>query len=315
MCSYTKVNGTHASENKWLLTDVLRGEWGFDGLVMSDWGAVRDRVAGVKAGLDLDMPGGVLANRASIVGAVESGELSLEELDLAVANVLKLVADSRKVRADVLEKNGVGEGEQSKNGAVVSAEKDMNALLRDHNDMAADMATDCAVLLKNEGILPLNRHQKVLIVGELFEEMRYQGAGSSGICPKYLTSPRQAFDQAGEAYTYAQGYHASTHRADEELVDEVLREAEKADVILFFGGLTERFESEGFDRKDLSMPENQLKLLEQLYEQSPEIVVILFGGSPMELPFADEVDGATYVTLSARSLYTIQGFSVKLDEE
>ena len=291
MCSYNKVNGTHASENKWLLTDVLRGEWGFDGLVMSDWGAVRDRVAGVKAGLDLDMPGGVLANRASIVGAVESGELSLEELDLAVANVLKLVAGSRKVRADVLEKNGVGEGEQSKTGEDVSAEKDMNALLRDHNDMAADMATDCAVLLKNEGILPLNRHQKVLIVGELFEEMRYQGAGSSGICPKYLTSPRQAFDQAGEAYTYAQGYHASTHRADEELVDEVLREAEKADVILFFGGLTERFESEGFDRKDLSMPENQLKLLEQLYEQSPEIVVILFGGSPMELPFADEVDG------------------------
>ena len=240
-----------------------------------------------------------------------------------------LVADSRKnKKADTLvseidaSEPGMvenGEAEHESFREVILENKDIDSLLRDHNDLAADMATDCAVLLKNEGVLPLNRGQKVLIVGELFEEMRYQGAGSSGICPQYLTSPKQAFDQAGEVYTYTQGYHASTHRVDEKLVEEVLREAETADVVLFFGGLTERFESEGFDRRDLSMPENQLKLLAQLCElyrgqtqereqelfqgqhqkafpelsgeSEKKIVAVLFGGSPMELPFAETVDG------------------------
>lgn len=309
MCSYNKVNGIHASENKWLLTDVLRGEWGFDGLVMSDWGAVRDRVAGVKAGLDLDMPGGVLANRGAIVRAARSGELSMEELDRAVANVLKLVTDARSKkirkwengnRRDSLEQGGDGvehsgqDLEQSGKQDCADntgIEKKVDALLLEHNNLAAEMAADCAVLLKNEGVLPLTGNQNILVVGELFEQMRYQGAGSSGLCPRYLTSPRQAFDHAGTAYTYAKGYRESTHRADEELVEEALRAAEKADVVLFFGGLTELFESEGFDRKDLSIPENQLALIDQLCALEKKVVVVLFGGSPVELPFEEKVAG------------------------
>ena len=284
MCSYNKVNGTHASENKWLLTDVLRGEWGYDGLVMSDWGAVKDRVAGVKAGLDLDMPGGVLANRNAIVSAAESGALSMEDLDRAVANVLKLVSDARGFDEERKEKR-----------------KDIDVLLKEHDELAAEMAADCAVLLKNDGVLPLAGHQSVLVVGELFEQMRYQGAGSSGLSPKYAVSPKQAFDRAGTVYTYAKGYRESTHRADEELVEEALAAAESADVILFFGGLTELFESEGFDRKDLSIPENQLTLIDQLCALKKKVVVVLFGGSPMELPFEENVSGILNMFLPGQS--------------
>lgn len=294
MCSYNKVNGIHASENKWLLTDVLRHEWGFDGLVMSDWGAVVDRVAGIKAGLDLDMPGAILANRRAIIAAAESGELSMEDLDRAVGNVLKLVADAQRSAACVEGGDctlGNRNSELSSETGNGRKKKSMEELLKEHDALTADMATDCAVLLKNEGVLPLKSGSKVLVVGDLFEKMRYQGAGSSGISPKYLTSPKEAFDRAGVNYTFARGYSEMTHEPDQTLESKAVAAAAEADVILFFGGLTELFESEGFDRSDLRMPENQLGLIARLGQTGKQVVAVLFGGSPMELPFADQVSG------------------------
>ena len=268
MCSYNKVNGTHASENPWLLTDVLRGEWGYDGLVMSDWGAVRDRVAGVRAGLDLDMPGGVWENRRSIIQAAENGTLSREALDRAVTNVLNLVASFENLpphRADLAK------------------------LLRDHLEMATEMACDSAVLLKNDGVLPLRRDEKVLVVGDLFEKMRYQGAGSSALNPAHLITPAKAFAAAGHTYEFVRGYREKEDAVDVDLEIEALSAAKQADTVLFFGGLTELFESEGYDRRDISLPDNQLSLIRKLCAADKRVVVVLFGGGVVELPFEENV--------------------------
>jgi len=276
MCAYNKINGTHCSENKWLLTDVLRKEWGFDGLVMTDWGATHDRLAGVRAGLDLDMPGGIWENRKAIIDAAKSGALPMETLDRAAGNVLTLIARCQP---------------------TVEKPADMEALLKRHNALAVDIAADCAVLLKNDGVLPLRGTEKLLVVGDLFEKMRYQGAGSSGLNPAHLTSPKAAFDRARSAYTFARGYLEMEHDPNPALETEALEAAKNADTVLFFGGLTELFESEGFDRDDLSIPQNQLSLLQKLSAAGKRIVVILFGGSPMELPFADGVSAILHMAL------------------
>lgn len=266
MCSYNKVNGTHASENQWILTDVLRGEWGYDGLVMSDWGATRDRVTGVKAGLDLDMPGGVWENRKSIIRAAENGTLSREKLDRAVSNVLKLVASFEN---------------------LPPCKTNLPALLRDHLDMATEIACDSAVLFKNDGVLPLRCDEKVLVVGDLFEKMRYQGAGSSALNPAHLITPAAAFAAAGTPYEFVRGYREAEYAVDVDLEIEALSAAKNMDTVLFFGGLTELFESEGYDRRDLSLPDNQLSLIRKLCAADKRVVVVLFGGSVVELPFAE----------------------------
>ena len=276
MCAYNKINGTHCSENKWLLTDVLRKEWGFDGLVMTDWGATHDRLAGVQAGLDLDMPGGIWENRKAIIEAAKSGALPIEALDQAAGNVLALIARCHP---------------------TVEQPADMDALLERHNALAVDIAADCAVLLKNDGALPLNGTEKLLVVGDLFEKMRYQGAGSSGLNPAHLTSPKAVFDKVQSAYTFARGYLEMEHDPNSALETEALEAARDADTVLFFGGLTELFESEGFDREDISIPQNQLSLLQKLSAAGKRIVVVLFGGSPMELPFAGGVSAILHMAL------------------
>lgn len=276
MCSYNKINGVHASENKWLLTDVLRSEWGYDGLVMTDWGATHDRVAGVKAGLDLDMPGGVWENRKAIIRAAESGKLDTETLDRAVANVLSLVASFQK-----REKSKV----------------QLPDMLCEHLEIATEMACDSAVLLKNDGALPLNGEERVLVVGELFERMRYQGAGSSGLHPAHLVSPRSAFSDAGTKFDYVRGYREMSGEVDVELEIEALSAAKNAETILLFGGLTELFESEGYDRRNLSLPDNQLSLIRKLCAVGKRVIVVLFGGSVIELPFAEEVSAILHMFL------------------
>lgn len=276
MCAYNKINGTHCSENKWLLTDILRTEWGFDGLMMTDWGATRDRLAGVRAGLDLDMPGGIWENRKAIIEAAKSGALPIEALDQAVGNVLRLIERCRP---------------------TMDRPADMKVLLERHNVLATDIAADCAVLLKNDGVLPLKGTEKLLVVGDLFEKMRYQGAGSSGLNPAHLASPKMAFDQTQIKYTFAQGYREMEHEPNYALEEEALVAAKEVDTVLFFGGLTELFESEGFDRDDLSIPQNQLTLIDKLCAAGKRVVVVLFGGSPMELPFADHVAAILHMAL------------------
>ena len=276
MCAYNKANGSHCSQSKWLVRDVLRGEWGFDGMMMTDWGATLDRVAGVRVGMDLDMPGNVWNNRRSIVEAVQNGVLAKDDLDRAVANVLRLVEDSQRGKTEI---------------------PDAEELFSRDHCLAVQLAADSAVLLKNEGILPLGGKERLLVVGELFEKLRYQGAGSSGMNPTQVISAKQAFEDAGVAHTYLPGYRVNSAEADSALEDEAIAAAANADVVLFFAGLTDDFESEGFDRKDLSLPPCQLQLLEQLTECGKPIVAVYFGGSPFELPVDDKVQAILHMFL------------------
>lgn len=266
MCSYNRVNGTFASENRDLLTGILREEWGFDGVVMTDWGATHDRIAGVAAGCDLDMPGQVAHNRERIVSAARTGALPMESVDDAVARMLELVA--RYPGPD----------------ETVGADKSAHAAL------AERIATEGAVLLTNDGTLPLGPSSgRLLVVGEMFARMRFQGAGSSLINPTLIVTPQDAFDRRGVAYDYATGYRASARERDGALEAEAIAAASEADTVLFFGGLTDFEESEGFDRPDMRLADNQTALLESLIATGARVVLVLFAGAPVELPFADRL--------------------------
>ena len=238
MCAYNQINGTFCSENKWLLTDVLRSEWGFEGVVMSDWGAVRDRVLGLKAGLDLEMPGDTPYCRRRILDAAADGSLRMEELDAACRNILQWISRYCK--------------------PAVASEPDWDA----HHELAGEIAADCAVLLKNDGVLPLSGAEKLHITGGLFSNMRYQGAGSSMINPTRLTTPKDAFETRG-----VRSYP---------LPD--------CDTVLVFAGLTDEYESEGCDREHMRLPAEQLRLIDEMCSSGKKVVVVLFGGSPVELP-------------------------------
>ena len=243
MCAYNRINGVFCSENKWLLNDVLRNEWGFDGVVMSDWGAVKDRVAGLKAGMDLEMPGDTAICRRWILDALADGSLPMEDLDKACKNILRWV-DKYVRPADETPVDWDG-----------------------HHELAARIAADSAVLLKNDGALPLTGKEKLHLAGDLFEAMRYQGAGSSMIHPTRVTSPADALQARGvESISLAE-----------------------SDTILVFAGLTDEYESEGGDRENMRLPQDQLALIDRLCGAGKPVIVVLFGGSPVELPFADKV--------------------------
>ena len=243
MCAYNQINSVYCSENKWLLTDVLRGEWGFDGVVMTDWGAVHDRTAGIRAGLDLEMPGDTAICRKWILDALKDGSLPMEDLDKACRNILKWI--DRYVQP------------------AETAPVDWDA----HHDLAGEIAADCAVLMKNDGVLPLTGKEKLHITGELFENMRYQGAGSSMIHPTRVTTVRDAFEKR----------NIKNH------------DLQDCDTILVFAGLTDEYESEGCDRETMRLPEKQLKLIDEMIATGRKVVVVLFGGSVVELPFNDKV--------------------------
>ena len=255
MCAYNQVNGVYCSEHKWLLTDVLRNEWGFDGVVMTDWGAMHDRVASLKAGLDLEMPGDTAVCRRWILDGIADGSLPMDDLDNACRNILRWI-DKYVVPAD-------------------KTPVDWQA----HHELAAEIAADCAVLMKNDGVLPLSTNEKLHMTGELFETMRYQGAGSSSINPTMLTTPKDAFDKNGIA-----GVPLA-----------------QSDVALAFIGLTDLCESEGCDREDMRLPEDQLSLIDELCDSGKKVVVVLFGGSPAELPFFDRVSAVLNMYLPGQN--------------
>ncbi len=265
MCAYNQINGTYCSENHFLLTDVLRKEWGFDGLVMTDWGATHNRIKMLEAGLDLEMPGDTNICRKWIIDGIKENTLSMEKLDDAVRNVLNLV-----------EKHPVQENE------TVDFHK--------HASLAYEIASDCAVLLKNnDAILPLKKEEEIFITGELFEKMRYQGAGSSMINPAEYITPKMAFDKHQVKYVYAKGYKENAKETDNNLLDEALQTSAAFDKVLVFAGLTDYVESEGCDRNDMSLPKNQLDLIDALLKKGKEVIVVLYLGSPVELPFVNDV--------------------------
>ncbi len=264
MCAYNKINGVPCCENKRLLTDILRGEWGFDGVVMTDWGAMTDRVKALEAGLDLEMPGDTKYCRSTILKGLKSGTLERQYLDGCVRNILRL---NEKCR-------------QKNYGKEVDFEA--------HHALAAEIAQDCAVLMKNDAALPLDTKEEVLVLGELFEKMRYQGAGSSMINATHITSCADAFRLKGVKFKYVRGYAANNSETSPELVAQAVVESLKYDKVLLFAGLTDDAESEGVDREHLRLPQNQLDLIDALAEAGKKIILVLFGGSVVELPFADK---------------------------
>ena len=276
MCAYNKLNGEYCSQNGWLLTDVLRKECGFDGLVMTDWGAMHDRVASLQAGLDLEMPGDTAICRKWIADGLQSGALSSNVLDEAVKNVLALVEKYAKRFAG---------------GCDFAA----------HDELACAVAEDGAVLLKNDGILPLVEGEGLFVCGDLFERMRYQGAGSSMINPTRITAPKDAFDAAGVQYVFARGYAENETETEQKYIDEALERAAGFDKALVFAGLTDYVESEGGDREDMRLPANQLALIDALLGAGKKVAVVLFGGSPAELPFADRASAILNMYLPGQS--------------
>lgn len=263
MCAYNKVNGTYCAENRQLLTDILRDEWGFDGMVVTDWGAVKNRALGIRAGLDLEMPGGTDRGTKQIVAAIEDGSLSMDDLDLAVENVLSFVdkatAGHRAVEPDL---------ERGYRLAVKAAERS-------------------AVLLKNEGgALPIAEGARVAFIGEFASSPRYQGSGSSHVNSARRSAP---LDCAPEGVVYAQGYRAADDEGDPALVAEAVRAAREADVAVVFAGLPDRYESEGYDRTTLAMPANQVELIDAVAAAQPRTVVALMNGAPVTMPWAGDV--------------------------
>ena len=273
MCAYNAVNGTFCSENEELLTKTLREEWGFDGFVVTDWGAVKDRVVGLKAGLDLEMPGATEGKTADIVKAVESGDLPMEVLDAAVRNVLRFVAEAT---------------EQGLAFEDTSDPFDRSAA----REMAYVSSCESAVLLKNDGTLPLPKEAKVAVIGEFAGNPRYQGAGSSHINVVHPVSPMEvlrAGDVGGGQIVYAKGYESESEAADPALTEEAVKAAAAADVAVVFAGLPESFETEGADRESMELPANQNALIEEIRKVQDKVVVVLMGGAPMVLPWRDQV--------------------------
>ncbi|MGP3756032.1 glycoside hydrolase family 3 C-terminal domain-containing protein [Streptomyces sp. IBSNAI001] len=274
MCSYNAVNGTLLSQNPRLLTGILRTEWGFDGVVMSDWGAVRDRVAALRAGLDLQMPGTHGRTDAEVVAAVTSGELAVSVLDTSVERLARFAR-----RAD----------EAVRTGPWMPAEE--------HHRLAGEAADRCVVLLKNEqDLLPLDPASgSVAVIGELARTPRYQGAGSSQVTPTRLDTP---LDQLrgladGARVGFAPGYPlpgAPAAETAEDLAEEAVRLAADSDTVVVFLGLSAADESEGFDRGHIDLPDDQLRLLERLVAVNPRVAVVLSnGGVVRTAPWHDTV--------------------------
>ena len=267
MSAYNQVNNEYASENKWLLNDILRSDWGFNGLVMTDWGANCDRVKGIKAGQDLEMPGDSKICRKWLNDAIKDGSLDELVLDKAVLNVLNLI--------------------QKHQDKELVEEIDWET----HSEISKNIAIEGAVLLKNENVLPLNRNEEILVVGELFEKMRYQGSGSSMINPTKLISVKDAFDENNIKYKYLKGYKENSLLTNPELIEEVKEASKEHQKILLFLGLTDYVESESGDRSGMMLPNNQIDLVNALASEGKDLIVVLFGGSVVELPFYNDVKG------------------------
>lgn len=273
MTAYNKLNGVYCSENEWLLREVLRGEWGFDGAVVSDWGAMSSSVASVRAGLDLCMPGPRGDHARALVEAVRSGDLEESRVGEAASHIERL---AHRVKACQARGSVDGASEPP-----ISEEE----FYRAHADSAREAAAQSAVLLKNDGVLPLNLDAKVAVIGAFARMPRYQGSGSSRINPKIIDNIWYRLEQRGVAAEYADGYDPTTGDADEGKLLEAEALAARSDVAVVVAGLPARYESEGFDRKLMVMPRGMRELIDRVCAANPRTVVVLQGGAPMEMPW------------------------------
>jgi beta-glucosidase len=269
MCCYNKVNGVHGSDNKTLLTDILRTEWGFDGLVMTDWGAMNDRIKAFQAGCDLNMPGANTYMEKKLLEAVKNGLLDEKDIDQSVERILALI--------------------QSVSGLEKIDKKSDN-----HHQLARKVAEEGAVLLKNEGILPLNT-EDICLIGWMAEDIRYQGAGSSHINPLQLPQLKDIMNVPYYACCNKEG------NVTEESLTQAIDLASKHKAAVVVAGLPDLYESEGFDRDHLRMPEGHVKMIEAVASVNPNTVVVLLGGSAMEVPWENKVKGILYMGLPGQA--------------
>ncbi|KAA8830131.1 exo-alpha-(1-_6)-L-arabinopyranosidase [Bifidobacterium tissieri] len=269
MCSYNKINGVYSSQNRWLLTDVLRDEWGFKGIVMSDWGAAHDRVASLNAGLNLEMPPSYTDDQ--IVYAARDGRIQPEQLDRMAQGMIDLVNKSRAAMS------------------IDGYRFDVDA----HDDVAHQAAVESIVLLKNDdAVLPVAADAKVAVIGEFARSLRYQGGGSSHITPTKMTGFLDTLKERGIDAAFAPGFTFADEPQDPALTAEAVDAAKGADVVLLFLGLPEAAESEGFDRETLDIPAKQIDLLKEVSAANTNVVVVLSNGSVVSVaPWRDHAKG------------------------
>ena len=262
MNAYNKLLGTYCAENEWLLGQVLRKEWGFDGVVVTDWGAENEIPKGIAAGQNLEMPSSNGLGSKMLYDAVINGELSEEALDERVDEIIELIIKSQE---------NLGDYEYSK---------------EEHHEIAKEVALGSMVLLKNDGdILPLDKKSTVALIGEMAVSPRYQGAGSSQINTKNIDSAFKVLLNKGYKFLYAKGYSKAKDAVDNELIREAVETARLCDTAVIFCGLTEEYESEGFDRDHMRIPQSHISLIAAVAKANPNTVVVLSGGSPVEMPW------------------------------
>ena len=282
MCSYNKINGTFSSDNKKLLTDILREEWGFQGLVVTDWGAMNDRIKAYQAGCDLEMPSSNGMFDEDAKRAVAEGKLSEADIDACVERIIKLARKARETRG------GIADGYSF----------DVEA----HHNLAKEIAAESAVLLKNEDtILPLEKTARIALCGAMAETVRYQGAGSSHINPTKLSSLRAAMETAGGNTAYYPSYELGGERNAYEL-QRAVDGAKEADVAVLVVGLPDSYESEGYDRQHMAMPESHCELVSEIAKVNPNVVVVLMGGSPVEMPWLADAKAVLNLYLGGQAV-------------
>lgn len=278
MCSYNALNGTLNSQNHWLLTDVLRQEWGFDGLVMSDWGAVADHTAAIKAGLDLEMPGKGAESEQEIIDAVHDGTLDEHQLDNSVRRVLRTVHQ------------------------WPAPESSMDYDLEEQHQFARQLAANSMVLLKNKNqTLPIDQNETVAVLGELAVKPRFQGGGSSHVNAYRVSIPYDEISQRSNAI-YGQGYQLADETTHEALIEQALEVAKDADKVIIFAGYPESYESEGFDKQKMTLPTNQIELIKAVSQMGKPVVVVLQNGSAVEMPWIDQVSAVLETYLAGETV-------------
>jgi beta-glucosidase len=265
MCAYNRLNGEYCSENAWLLNKVLREDWDYEGVVVTDWGACNDRAEGLAAGQDLEMPSSNGAGDRRIIQAVKAGDLDISMLDRTVERLLRLAFAGDE-------------------GKRPGCRCDMDA----HHALARRAAAESAVLLKNEsGLLPLKRGARVAVIGAFAKSPRYQGSGSSRINPQRLDCAWDEMRKLAPGCVYAPGYRLDTDKPDEKMIAEACAAAKAADAAVVFAGLPHEYEAEGFDRVHMRMPEAHNELIRRVAEANPDTAVVLMNGAPVEMPWAD----------------------------
>ncbi len=266
MGAYNRLNGIYCCENSWLLNDVLRKTWGFDGLVISDWGGVNDIIRSVNAGLDVDMPGAVGDDHDYLRESAENGQLKKSAMRRAAANVIRLAERTEGMR---------GAEENDREEAHLAA--------------ARRAAAESFVLLKNEReVLPLKKEDRILAVGPLAKSPRYQGSGSGKVKMSYAETPWMALKEKYPDCRYVHGYSRDPEKNDV-FFSEALQAAEEADRVLVFAGIPEICESEGFDRENMKLPDEEDRLIKALARRNPNVIVILQAGAPVEMPWKEEI--------------------------